>query len=180
MPSPAAHVCGACLARPPPFDATLALWPYAFPVDRLVQSLKHQGSLPVARLFGAALAQHAAGRVVDLVVPMPLARARLRARGFNQAVEIARATVGHATVATADIERKRDTASQTELPYTERALNVRGAFACHRALHGQRVAVIDDVMTTGATLSELAATLKHAGAAWVENWVIARTLPRDG
>lgn len=180
MPSPAASVCGACLARLPPFDATLALWPYAYPIDRLVQSLKYQGNLPVARLFGAALAQHVAGRIVDLVVPMPLARERLKARGFNQAVEIARATVGRAPLATADVVRVRDTASQTDLPYTARALNVRGAFACHRGLRGRRVAVIDDVMTTGATLSELAATLKHAGAEWVENWVIARTPPPDG
>jgi ComF family protein len=179
MPSPAASVCGACLARPPSFDATLALWPYAYPIDRLVQSLKYQGNLPVARLFGAALTRRVASRVVDLVVPMPLARERLRARGFNQAVEIARATVGRAPMATADIERTRDTASQTDLPYTARAPNVRGAFACHSALRGRRVAVIDDVMTTGATLSELAETLKHAGAGWVENWVIARTLPRD-
>jgi ComF family protein len=180
MPSPAASVCGACLARPPSFDATLALWPYAYPVDRLIQSLKYQGNLPVARLFGAALAPHVADRTVDFVVPMPLARERLRARGFNQAVEIARATVGRAAMATADVERVRDTASQTDLPYKERAPNVRGAFACQCALRGRRVAVIDDVMTTGATLSELAATLKRAGAEWVENWVIARTLPRDG
>jgi len=179
MPSPAASVCGACLARPPAFDATLAVWPYAFPIDRLVQSLKYRGNLPVARLFGAALALQVVGRAVDVVAPMPLARERLAGRGFNQAMEIARATVARAVLITAEIERVRDTASQTDLPYVERARNVRGAFACGRALHGLRVAVIDDVMTSGATLAELAVTLKRAGAAWVENWVIARTLPRD-
>ena len=73
----------------------------------------------------------------------------------------------------------RDTPSQTDLPYVERARNVRGAFVCGRALHGLRIAVVDDVMTSGATLAELSATLKRAGAAWVENWVIARTLPRN-
>ena len=179
MPSPVGSVCGACLSRPPAFDATLAVWPYAFPVDRLVHSLKYQGNLPVARLFGTALALRVAGRAVDVVAPMPLARERLTARGFNQAMEIARATVARATMETAEIERVRDTLSQTDLPYGERARNVRGAFACSRSLHGRRVAVIDDVMTTGATLGELAGTLKRAGAGWVENWVIARTLPRD-
>jgi ComF family protein len=181
MPSPGASVCGACLTRPPAFDATLAVWSYEFPVDRLVQSLKYLGNLPVARLFGDALARRVGERIsqVDLFVPMPLARERLRARGFNQAVEIARSLPRRAGIAHADIERVRDTASQTDLPYVDRARNVRGAFACGRALDGLRVAVIDDVMTTGATLAELAGTLKKAGAARVENWVIARTLPRD-
>jgi len=179
MPSPAASVCGACLARPPQFDATLVVWPYAFPIDRLVQTLKYQGNLPVARLFGAALALRVTGRAVDVVAPMPLARQRLRDRGFNQAVEIARATVGRSNVDVAVVRRVRETASQADLPYDERARNVQGAFACGRTLHGRRVAVVDDVMTTGATLAELAGILKRAGAAWVENWVIARTPPRD-
>jgi ComF family protein len=181
MPSPGGSLCGACLARPPAFDATLALWSYEFPVDRLVQSLKYLGNLPVARLFGDALARRAGERIseVDLLVPMPLARERLRERGFNQAVEIARALPRRAGIARAEVERVRDTARQTDLPYTERARNVRGAFACSRALDGLRIAVVDDVMTTGATLAELARTLKQAGAARVENWVIARTLPRD-
>jgi ComF family protein len=178
-PSPGAAVCGACLSRPPSFDATFAVWPYGFPIDRLVQSLKYRGNLPVARMFGAALALRVAGRTVDVDAPMPLARERLTARGFNQAMEIARATVARSALVNAKIERVRDTASQTDLPYVERARNVRGAFACGGTLRGLRVAVVDDVMTSGATLDELAETLKRAGAAWVENWVIARTLPRD-
>jgi len=179
LPSPEASVCGACLLRPPSFDATFAVWPYEFPIDRLVQSLKYRGNLPVARLFGSALARRVAERTVDMVAPMPLARGRLAARGFNQSVEIARATVARTVLIAGEIERVRDTKSQTDLPFVERARNVRGAFACGRALRGARVAVVDDVMTSGATLAELAGTLKLAGAAWVENWVIARTLPRD-
>jgi predicted amidophosphoribosyltransferase len=73
--------------------------------------------------------------------------------------------------------RQRDAAPQSELPWAERRRNVRGAFACRRALAGARVAVVDDVMTTGATLDELAGVLKRAGAARVVNWVVARTLP---
>ena len=179
LPSPAAEPCGACLSRPPAFDATVAVWPYEYPVDRLIHSLKYQGDLPVARLLGAALARRVAGRRVDVVAPMPLARERLTARGFNQALEIARAAALRSVIDIADIARVRDTARQTELPSGERARNVRGAFACGRALRGRRVAIVDDVMTTGATLAELAGTLKRAGAEWVENWVIARTFPRD-
>ena len=74
-------------------------------------------------------------------------------------------------------ERTRDAPPQIELPYDQRQRNVRGAFRCRRALAGARIAVVDDVMTTGATLDELARTLKAAGAAHVQNWVIARTLP---
>ena len=177
-PSPAAAACGACLAAPPPFDATIALWPYAFPIDRLVQALKYQGNLPVARLFGAALAARTADRLVDMVVPMPLSHERLRERGFNQAMEIARAAAARGARAADCVERVRDTASQADLPYVERARNVRNAFACRRDLAGMRVAVVDDVVTTGASLAELARTLKRAGAGRVENWVIARTLPR--
>jgi ComF family protein len=114
---------------------------------------------------------------VDFVLPVPLAPARLRARGFNQALEIAR-HVARATGTRLEpglAERSRDTASQAELPHAERARNVRGAFRSMRALEGAVVALVDDVMTTGATLDELAATLKRAGAARVVNWVVART-----
>jgi ComF family protein len=179
MPSPGAGTCGACLSRPPAFDATIAVWPYVYPVDRLVHALKYQSDLPVARLFGNALAKTVRARPVDCIVPMPLARERLTARGFNQAMEIARAAAPRAMIEAGGVTRVRDTARQTELPYGERARNVRGAFACGATLRGRRVAVVDDVMTTGATLAELAATLKRAGAERVENWVVARTPPHD-
>lgn len=181
MPSPESAVCGACLSDPPAYDATLAVWRYDFPVDRLVQALKYQGNLPVARLFGEALARRVWDRRVDAIVPMPLAPARLAERGFNQAVEIARtpARALRLAPAAAAAERVRDTANQTDLPLAERARNVRDAFACRADVGGRRIALVDDVMTTGASLGELARCLKRAGAAWVENWVIGRTLPRD-
>src|SRR6266850_4890984 len=94
--------------------------------------------------------------------------------GYNQAVEIAR-HLGR--VDSGLCQRTRDAPPQIELPYAERQRNVRGAFRCTRALVGARVAVVDDVMTTGATLDEIARTLKAAGAVHVENWVVARTLP---
>jgi ComF family protein len=172
--------CGACLARPPQFDLTLAVWQYAFPVDRLVLALKYGKRLALAELLGDALARRVGGRRVDAVVPMPLAPRRLAERGFNQALEIARwaADRAGAPLAPACVERVRDTPPQTGLPLAERAANVRGAFACGRALAGATLAVVDDVMTTGATAEELARTLKRAGAAHVENWIVARTWTR--
>jgi ComF family protein len=178
LAAPAGAVCGRCLAQPPAYDATVAALAYAFPADVLVQALKFRGELALAPLLGALLAARLERDArVDLVLPVPLSAARLRARGFNQALEIARHIVpaAGARLEPRLAERSRDTASQMDLPRAERARNVRGAFRCARALEGAVVALVDDVMTTGATLDELAATLKRAGAARVVNWVVART-----
>lgn len=179
-PSPGGAVCGACVTRPPHFDATIGVWRYEFPVDRLVLALKFGRRLALAEAFGAALAGAARGRPVDALVPMPLGRARLAERGFNQALEIARHVARRAGTPLAPelVRRVRDTAPQIDLPHDERAANVRGAFECDAGVAGRALAVIDDVMTTGASLEELARTLKRAGAARVENWVVARTWPR--
>jgi ComF family protein len=174
--SPDGAVCGACLSDPPSYDATVAAWRYGFPVDRLVLALKYGGRLALARAFGAALAAHVADRPVDLLVPMPLAPPRLRERGFNQAMEIARglARGTRFTVAPHLVARVRNTPPQAKLRPDARAANVRGAFACTGVVAGMSLAIVDDVMTTGASLEELAGTLKLAGAARVENWVVAR------
>jgi ComF family protein len=184
-PGPGGAVCGACTARPPHFDATIAAWRYEFPVDRLVLALKFGRRLALAEPLGAALAgavraASARLRPVDALVPMPLGHARLAERGFNQALEIARRVARRSAVPLAIglARRVRDTAPQTGLPHDARAANVRGAFECDAAVDGRAIAVVDDVMTTGATLDELARTLKRAGAARVENWVVARTWPR--
>ena len=181
LPSPGGGVCGRCLAHPPHYDATVAALDYAFPADALVQALKFRGELALASLFSTILLKKLAGGKVDLIVPVPLSNPRLRSRGYNQAVEIAR-PIARALQTRLDylvLVRERHTKAQAELPYAERMKNVRGAFHCLRALPNASVAVIDDVMTTGATLDEIAATLKRAGAARVVNWVVARTPPPD-
>lgn len=175
LPSPGAVPCGACGAAH--YDATVAVWRYEFPCDRLVQALKYRARLPIAGFFARALA----GRVpagVDLVVPMPLHRSRLAERGFNPSLEIARplARLTGGVLAIDAARRVRHTRAQAELPLEERAANVRDAFECRRDLGGRRVAIVDDVMTTGTTLDELARVLKAAGASRVDNWVVARTL----
>jgi len=184
LDSPAGAVCGRCLAKPPHYDATFAALAYRFPADVLVQALKFRGELALASLFGRLLAEKLAGSDrVDCLVPVPLSTHRLRERGFNQALEIARHVAREAgrtsgsRLAPELCERTRDTPAQLGLPPAERARNVRGAFHCPRLIEGATVAVLDDVMTTGATLDEIAATLKKAGAARVVNWVVARTFP---
>jgi ComF family protein len=178
LPSPGAAVCGRCLADAPHYDATVAALAYRFPADTLVHSLKFRGQLALAPLMGDLLVEKIRERI-DFVVPVPLSRERLRERGYNQAVEIARhvAKQRRARLELTVIIRERDTRAQADLLWSDRARNVRGAFRCERSLDGAAIAVVDDVMTTGATLDELAATLKRAGAARVANWVVARTFP---
>ncbi len=178
LASPAGAVCGRCLADPPYFDATAAALWYRFPADVLVQALKFRGELALAGFLAKILGAKLGSEKPDFVVPVPLSAARLRERGYNQAAEIAR-RLAPGRVELGLCERTRDGRAQMELPFAERHRNVRNAFAVRRALDGATVAVVDDVMTTGATLGELARTLKAAGAARVVNWVLARTPPHD-
>jgi len=180
LPSPGAALCGRCLADAPHYDATVAALAYRFPADTLVHALKFRSQLALAPLMGDLLIEAIRERI-DLVVPVPLSRERLRERGYNQAAEIARhvARERRARLELTVVVRERNTRAQADLPWSDRARNVRGAFRCERSLDGAAIAVVDDVMTTGATLDELAATLKRAGAARVVNWVVARTFPPD-
>ena len=178
LPTPGAAVCGACLKQAPHFDATQAVFRYEFPLDRLIQALKYAHRLASANFLGRALARLAAPLRPDLVLPVPLAPVRLAQRGFNQALELARplaCTLG-VPLELSRIHRHRDTAPQASLPWKERRRNIRHAFECEIDLSGKTVLVVDDVMTTGATLDELARTLKAHGAKRVENCVLARAL----
>ncbi len=182
-----------CRCAPPPFDATIVLGDYAPPREALVLALKFGGVLPLANWLARELASACAARRSPsssddaddspcLVVPIPLAPARLAERGFNQSWEIARRLAPRLrAAASADLlVRARSTAPQTALAADRRHLNVAGAFALARhaspnRLHGRHVALVDDVMTTGATLAEAAAVLKRHGAARVTALVALRT-----
>ncbi|SCY78225.1 comF family protein [Nitrosospira sp. Nl5] len=182
LPASESRICGACLANPPAFDQTVAALRYAFPVDALVHSLKYQANLPMALVLADLLLARIDGIACpDFIVPMPLHPAKLRERGFNQALEIARNVSKKSGIPLlpAICERIRDTPSQTGLPWKERAKNIQNAFTCETDLTGKRIAILDDVMTTGATLNELAKVLRKGGATYVSGWVIARTLPGD-
>jgi ComF family protein len=181
-------LCGACLDQPPAFDATFAAVDYGAPVDQLVISLKFGSRLALAPLFarsmrdGMLLSAPPPAGLPGMLLPVPLGAARLSQRGFNQALEIARPlsrTLG-IKLEPRLVMRLRDTSAQSSLHPEQRRKNVRNAFTIAPQfvdrLHGQHVGVVDDVMTTGETLNELAATLKRFGAARVTNFVFARTL----
>lgn len=175
--------CGACLADPPRFDATVAACDYAAPVDGLVLQLKFGARLALAPwMAGRLRAVLAAGALPDLLCPVPLGARRLAERGYNQALELARPLAKSLGVPLAPrlLARRRDTAAQSGVAPGERRSNVRGAFALSDTgpdLGGRHVGVVDDVMTSGHTLDELAGVLKQAGAARVTNLVFARTPP---
>jgi ComF family protein len=181
LPTPDGQLCGACLKRPPTFDRTRSALSYRFPVDQLIQRLKYNGRLAAAPVLGELLARHVESAPrPDLLIAMPLHASRIRERGFNHASEIGRCVARHLDrpLATTHCQRIRDTPPQVALAYDARRRNVRGAFSCREDVAGKRIALLDDVMTTGTSLDELAKTLKQAGATEVEAWVVARTLPR--
>lgn len=182
-------VCGSCLHDPPPFERAVAAFDYAFPWDRVIAAFKFRDGLewaaPLASQLVAATTADAAE--VDLVTAVPLAQARLAERGYNQAWEIAhRAARAHRLPARHDLLRRlRDTPRQTQLDKRQRDANLRGAFMpgdaqARRAVHGRRVALVDDVLTTGTTAGEATRALLEAGARSVQLWVLARTARDDG
>lgn len=176
--------CAACLREPPPFAAALAAVDYRYPWDRLLAHFKFGAALDLAPAFAELLddaQRRDAAAAPDLVVAMPLARERARERGFNQAWEIARRLRAPARAGV--LLRVKDTPHQLALPRALREANVRDAFAVEprdaARVRGADVAVVDDVMTTGATAAEAARTLLLAGAARVRAWVVARTPAPD-
>ena len=177
LPTFEGSLCGTCLSHPPRFDRVTAAFAYQWPLAALIHHYKYGGNLVLARPFAQALAAQIHD-AADLIIPMPLAPRRLRERGFNQALEIARFVSQLTGIAiTADACRRvRDSAPQAALPWSERRSNIRGAFVCDADLQGKRIAVIDDVLTTGATLNELARNLRQAGATQIQGWVVARAL----
>ncbi len=179
LPSPDNHICGHCLNSAPAFDTTRALFRYAYPLDALLQKYKYQQNLHIAKTFSALMQDSFKDlSPFNRIIPMPLHPKRLAERGFNQSLEIARLLAKNLQIEldTGSCSRIKFSPPQASLPHKARIKNMRGAFHCAISLAGQRVILLDDVMTTGASLHELAATVKAAGASHVECWVIARTV----
>lgn len=174
--------CSDCVRRPPPLDACIAACAYAWPWPGHISHFKFRGETGWAAAFAqlmrsAPWAEPALERC-DLVLPMPLATARLRERGFNQSLELARRLSSAKTDATL-LLRTRDTPAQRGLARAERLLNLRGAFAVEplraAAVRGRRIVLVDDVMTSGASLFAAAQVLRAAGATHLTGLVLART-----
>ena len=171
--------CGACLQRAPPLDAARAAFVYAFPLDRLLPRFKFHRDLAAGRLLVQAMSVAFRGLPrPDALLPVPLHRARLRSRGYDQALELARPLARALSIPLrADLLRRtRATAPQSRLDAGGRQRNLRGAFTASpgAAALPAHVVLVDDVMTTGATLHAAALALRHAGVARVEAWVCAR------
>ena len=173
---PQTLLCGRCLRRPPPFDRVIAPLHFAPPVDGLIHAYKFHGDLAAGRLLANLLAAATTASRPELLLPVPLHARRLRQRGFNQSLELARQLSRQRRLPLADrlLVRCRDTPPQRLLPASERRANVRGAFALRGPLSARHVAVLDDVMTTGQTMMEICRLLRRAGAARIEVWVVAR------
>jgi ComF family protein len=175
-----AALCGVCLREPPPQQRCRCVADYAFPWDGLIADFKFRDRVDLAPALAALLAQVSTAGP-DLVLPVPLSPRRLAQRGYNQAWELAR-RVARTRRLQADAQllmRPVDTAHQADLPRAARLANLRAAFVVdtrrRSLLQGRHVALVDDVLTTGATVHEAASALLRAGAAAVDVWVLART-----
>ena len=172
-------LCGPCLKKSPPWDRAFAPLRYDAPLDRLIQRFKFNGGLADGRLLATLLVDAVkarGGEPPELILPVPLHSSRLRQRGFNQSLELAR-PLAEALGVPLDFDlcrRTRATAVQSQLPAKERRANVRGAFALIGPLEARHVALVDDVLTTGHTAAEISRMLKRTGVETVEIWTLAR------
>lgn len=190
LPLPSSGLtCGPCLKRPPNFERVAAPWTYSFPVDALITRFKHSAKWPFGRLLGELLAQFLEHRFEedldrpDTLVPVPLAAKRLRRRGFNQAAMLARWLSDSLDIPCDEklLLRTQDTSAQQDLNADARRKNLHNAFALApgASIKGRHLAIVDDVLTTGATAQALARLLMDAGAARVDVYCLART-PKPG
>lgn len=176
------HLCGRCQKQTPPFERTFALFPYYSPIMSMITQLKFHHQLAYAALFGQLLTTsirhhwYREEQLPDLILPVPLHTSRLRERGFNQAYEIARpiATSLGIPIDADGVIRCKITNSQRQLTASQRKLNIQGAFIANRPYTGKRIAIVDDVVTTGHTVGELCRLLKAHGAGHIDIWCAAR------
>jgi ComF family protein len=165
---------------PPIYDSCYAMFYYVPPIDYLITACKFRHKLNYTKLLGLLLAKFLTARLTDLpelIIPVPLHKQRLAERGYNQALEIAR-PISHALHIPLDYSccrRTRATQAQTELTLQARHKNVKNAFAIQREITAKRIAIVDDVMTTGSTVAELAKALKCYGVQHIQVWCCART-----
>jgi len=189
LPLPAGYqgrLCGTCMVTPPPWTRLIAPFSYQLPLPVLISGFKYQGKLVAGRVLTTRLQYHLQREYRNcqwpsLILPVPLHGSRIRQRGFNQALEIARplAKKFALPLLTNSVRRTRKTEQQTGLSANARKLNMRGAFhlECDLAFEpGTTIAIVDDVVTTGVTTMELARVLRKAGVSEVHVWALARTV----
>lgn len=171
--------CGVCLATPPHFDSTISLFQYATPISQMIHQLKFRSNLRMAQLFGKLWILYLTKNKIvlpDVIIPVPLHFKRLKERGFNQAIEIAKPINKHLNI---PIDKKsciriKNTVAQSTLSAKKRKGNLRNAFGLTWPLNLKHVAILDDVMTTGSTINEIAGLLKTQGVEKIEAWCCAK------
>ncbi len=181
LPDGAPDLCADCRKAGLRFDRAWAAFRLLSPVQHLIHQLKYSSNLAAAHALGTLAARRLARRaqpLPDLMIAVPLHHRRLRSRGYNQALELVRAMKGVLAIPTSSTiaTRVRATSDQIGQSAAQRRSNLKGAFEVRGSLQGRHIALVDDVMTTGATLAELAAACRSAGAARIEAWAIARAL----
>jgi ComF family protein len=179
LPISTGKICGHCLAQPPIFTRSIAAFTYTFPINKLIQQFKYNEQLALARALAAPLlAKISRDNLPDVIIAMPLHRNKLKHRAYNQALLIAQflARELHIELLPHACERVVDTAAQSTLPFKQRGKNMRNAFVCHADLRGKKVALVDDVLTSGASLNALALAVQQAGADEIQCWLLARAI----
>lgn len=174
-------LCGRCLLSPPPYERCIAPYQYHYPLDALIKALKFGGQLRYATQLGHLLLSHIeqqSSTKPDCLIPIPLHPDRLRERGYNQALEIARPIAKHFNIPidTDSFQRHKATAPQAMLAYTDRANNIQDAFVKNKEFPYKHAVVIDDVITTGATIAEFCKTILQSSDARIEVWALARAI----
>lgn len=180
LPTPNGDLCGRCIQHPPHFDRTVAGFSYSFPINQLIKALKFNEQLVLVNFLADEVASQVRIRP-DYLLALPLHPLRLSERGFNQSQLLAARIAKKLDIPLLNdaCARVRDTPPQSSLPWKERDKNMRQAFSVTTKidLQNKHLAIVDDVLTTGASIGALAATFKQAGCAEVSAWVMARTLP---
>lgn len=177
-------ICKTCRKKPPPFEALYALFSYESPITKLIMELKFHDRLVNAQILGELMAEaiqeqwYHKSPLPDCILPVPLHPKRLRERGYNQALEIARpiAKALKLPIETQLCVRIKHTLAQAQLSRRKRRKNIKNAFAVHGQINNRHIAVLDDVITTGQTLNAICTTLRKAGARQIDVWCCARTL----
>lgn len=179
LPISNAHLCGHCLNQPPEQDLSFSLFPYLDPVDRLIADLKYHDNVFLSQFFAQLMSDKLRTRPLpDLLIPIPLHPNRLRQRGYNQSLELAKALSTRLGIPTSHdyLIRIIDTQSQAAIPFKARKKNIQHAFKFIQTKVPAHIAIIDDVLTTGHTANAAAKQLRKAGATTIEIWTIARAI----
>lgn len=176
------QLCKECLKNPPIFEQTIALFHYKEPINHFITGLKFNNKLIYSRILGELMAEkiskhYQQTNLPEIIIPVPLHNQRLRQRGYNQAIELARpiAKILALPIDIKSCKRIKNTGTQSSIPAKQRAKNIKKAFTIKNKPAAKHVAIIDDVITTGNTIKELSSVLHKSGVQTIDIWCCAKT-----